>query len=494
MEGKEEEGSTGAGCRVYALSSPTPLPTTPPGHARVYCATDVLYRYLRRLNYAVTYVRNFTDVDDKIIKRAAEAGIEPSALAERFAAEFTADMDALGCLRPTAEPRATAHVGDMVAMIERIVAAGHGYAADDGTVWFDVASLPGYGRLSRRSLEDGRAGARVEADPGKRAPGDFALWKAAKPNEPSWPSPWGLGRPGWHIECSAMARALLGPVVDIHAGGADLVHPHHDNEIAQSQAAACTCDRESMPGGIDFVRYWCHFGFVNVEAEKMSKSLGNFFTVRDAVGRYGAPALRLFLLRMHYRSPLNFTHTGLAAAAARLYYIYATLAAARAESAATPDAPGGAAAAGTGRGVGGAAITAALAALSDDVNTAAALAALAPPLAAANELLTTKKGKKSPTRGADLANAAAGVTNVLDALGLAPPDVDAALADLKERALVRAGLTEADVDAAIAERAAARAAKDFAAADAVRLRLEEAGLALLDTPAGTAWQPAGGEE
>ena len=350
---KEAQGLTGAGFRVRCFDPP---PTHPPhhtGHARVYCATDVIYRYLRRLGYTVTYVRNFTDVDDKIIKRAAEAGIDPSTLAERFAAEFTADMDALGCLRPSAEPRATAHVGDMVQMIERIVAAGHGYAADDGTVWFDVASLPGYGRLSRRSLEDGRAGARVEADPGKRAPGDFALWKAAKPNEPSWPSPWGLGRPGWHIECSAMARALLGPVVDIHAGGADLVHPHHDNEIAQSQAAACACDREAMPGGTDFVRYWCHFGFVNVEAEKMSKSLGNFFTVRDAVGRYGAPALRLFLLGTHYRSPLNFTHSGLAAAAARLYYIYATLAAARAEAGAAPGSPAGAADAAAGRGVGG---------------------------------------------------------------------------------------------------------------------------------------------
>ena len=289
-----------------------------PGHARVYCATDVLYRYLRRLGHDVAYVRNFTDVDDKIIARAAESGVTPSALAERFAAEFTADMEALGCLPPTAEPRATAHVGDMVSMIERIISHGHAYAAPSGDVWFDVASLPGYGRLSRRTQDDNRPGARVEADPAKRSPADFALWKAAKPGEPSWPSPWGAGRPGWHIECSAMARALLGPVVDIHAGGADLVHPHHDNEIAQSQAAACDCDRPHMPGGVDFVRYWCHFGFVNVDAEKMSKSLGNFFTVRAAVDRYGARPLRLFLLGTHYRAPLNFTHAGLAAAAARL--------------------------------------------------------------------------------------------------------------------------------------------------------------------------------
>ena len=473
---------------------PPPVLSSPAGHARVYCSADVLLRYLRRAGHAVTYVRNFTDVDDKIIARAAEQGVDPAALAARFAAEFSADMASLACLPPTHEPRATAHVPDMVAMIERIVAAGHGYAAPSGDVLFAVDTLPGYGRLSRRSLDDNRAGERVAVSGDKRGAFDFVLWKSAKPGEPSWPSPWGPGRPGWHIECSAMARALLGPVVDIHAGGADLIHPHHDNEIAQSQAAACGCaaDKAAMPGGVDFVRYWCHYGFVNVDAEKMSKSLGNFFTVRDAVARYGGAPLRLFLLSTHYRSPLNFMHGGVEAAAARLYYVYGTLADARAAISAAGDAAAAAAAeadVSTGAGVGGAALSAALAGLADDVNTPAALAALAAPLAAVNELLTTKAGKKLPDRIPLLANAAAGATAVLDALGLAPADPTAALDTLRSLALGRASLTEADAAAGIAERAAARASKDYAAADAVRVRFEGKGITFLDSPTGTTWRP-----
>ena len=412
-----------------------------PGHARVYCCVDVLLRVLQSAGYEVTYVRNFTDVDDKIIARAAEAREDPLALAARYANEFHADMAALNCLPPTAEPRATAYVPQMVAMIQRILDAGHAYVSPSGDVLFSVADLPGYGRLSGRSLEDNRAGARVDVDTHKRSPFDFVLWKAAKPGEPTWESPWGPGRPGWHIECSAMAHDLLGPVVDIHAGGRDLIHPHHDNEAAQCQAAACECDKEEMGGGIDFVRWWVHLGFVTAaDNEKMSKSLGNFFTIRDATARYHPLALRLFLVGTHYRSPVAFSHAALEAASARLFYMWQALADAGAElegeegKVAATKAESDVVA---GCGLGGAALASARAALADDLGTPAALAALSAPLKAANDLVHTKKGRKAAGRLGDLANIRAGVRGVLGTLGLDPPDVRAGLDALKNFALVR---------------------------------------------------------
>eukprot|EP00878_Enallax_costatus_P021718 GHUV01023009.1.p1 GENE.GHUV01023009.1~~GHUV01023009.1.p1 ORF type:complete len:439 (+),score=129.35 GHUV01023009.1:281-1597(+) len=263
------------------------------GHARVYVAFDVLYRLLQHLQYDVQYVRNFTDVDDKIINRAAESGEDPLELSARFITEFHKDMADLACLPPTLEPKATDHIDAVITTIQQIIANGHAYSLPDGDVYFDVASLPGYGRLSGRSQDDNRAGERVAVDSRKRSPADFALWKAAKPGEPSWSSPWGPGRPGWHIECSSMISRLMGNVIDIHGGGRDLVFPHHENELAQSQAAAgpCSCGHDHTTkqhadgnGGSDtpqdFVRYWLHNGFVNVDSEKMSKSLGNFFTIR----------------------------------------------------------------------------------------------------------------------------------------------------------------------------------------------------------------------
>lgn len=474
------------------------------GHARVYVAVDVLVRTLAAAGYDVTYIRNFTDVDDKIIARAAAEGVEkgappdPAGLTRRMIAEFHTDMAALGCLPPSAEPRATAYVPSMVAMIGRILEAGHGYATPAGDVMFDVASLPGYGRLSGRdAAADNRAGERVAVDASKKSPFDFVLWKAAKPGEPTWPSPWGEGRPGWHIECSAMARDLLGPVVDIHAGGRDLIHPHHDNEAAQCQAAACECDRAAMPGGVDFVRWWVHAGFVTAAGgDKMSKSLGNFFTIRDAAASYAPSALRLFLVSTHYRSPIAYSGDALEAASGRLFYMYQTLADVEAALAGAAGGAGEAARDGVadalraGTGLGGEAASAAAAALADDLNTPAAVAALSAPLKVANDLVHTKKGRAAPGRLADLASIAGGVRCVLSWLGLDPPDLGAALEELKGRALVRAGLTPADVEAAIASRAAARAAKDWATADAERLKLEAAGLALLDGPAGTEWRPA----
>ncbi|KAI8476396.1 MAG: cysteinyl-tRNA synthetase [Monoraphidium minutum] len=466
------------------------------GHARAYVAFDVLYRVLRDLlRYDVQYVRNFTDVDDKIIKRANEAGEEPLALSARFIDEFHTDMAALGCLPPTLEPKATDFIPQMVATIQKIIDNGHAYAVDSGDVFFDVASLPGYGRLSGRSQEDNRAGERVAVDGRKRSPADFALWKAAKAGEPSWESPWGAGRPGWHIECSSMIRDVMGPVIDVHGGGRDLVFPHHENELAQSQAAAgCGCDAPHLHAGTDFVRLWMHNGFVNVDSEKMSKSLGNFFTIRDVLESYHPRALRWFLVSTHYRAAVNFTRRALDEAGDRAYYGYQTLADAEEALAAAGDA--GAAAVqqaerdlAAGEGEGAALVAAVRVALLDDLNTPAVLGELSAPLKAINDLLTTKAGRKNPNRLLLLARHAGAARAAAELVGLAPPDLGAALEELRRLALARAGLTAEQVAARIEARASARAAKDFAAADAVRVELAAQGILIMDTPQGTAWRP-----
>ena len=267
------------------------------GHARSILVFDMIYRYLRKKGYEVTYVRNFTDVDDKIIKRANEEGVSAKEIAERYIQAFYEDVDALGALRPTVEPKATEHIPEMIELIKRLEEKGIAYAVD-GDVYYEVRRFPGYGKLSGRSLEEMMAGARIEVDEKKRDPLDFALWKASKPGEPWWESPWGKGRPGWHIECSAMSMKYLGETFDIHGGGMDLIFPHHENEIAQSEGAT----------GKPFVRYWVHNGFVKINKEKMSKSLGNIILIRDILKRWDAEVLRLFLLKTHYRSPIDFTY------------------------------------------------------------------------------------------------------------------------------------------------------------------------------------------
>ncbi|HEY6105297.1 MAG TPA: cysteine--tRNA ligase, partial [Anaeromyxobacteraceae bacterium] len=279
--------------RFYACG-PTVYDHAHLGHARSYVVWDVVVRHLRARGLLVRYVRNYTDVDDKIIKRAAERGEDPAALARRYAGAFLEDMDALGCLRPDVEPRVTETIPEIVALIETLVARGFAYAPGNGDVYFAVRKFPEYARLSRRNLDDLLAGARVEPGEAKRDPLDFALWKGAKPGEPSWDSPWGKGRPGWHVECSAMTLKHLGAPLDIHTGGKDLVFPHHSNEIAQSVAAAGDGVHAES-----YARYWMHNGFLEVDSVKMSKSLGNFFTVRQVLGRYDAEALRLFLLGTH---------------------------------------------------------------------------------------------------------------------------------------------------------------------------------------------------
>jgi cysteinyl-tRNA synthetase len=441
------------------------------GHARCYVAWDVVVRHLRARGLAVKYVRNFTDVDDKIIKRAGEAGEDPVALAARFSRSYDEDMDALGNLRPDVAPRVSEHIPQIVRMIEALVAKEFAYAASNGDVYFRVRRFPEYGRLAKRNLDDLLSGARVEVGEAKEDPLDFALWKAAKPGEPAWDSPWGKGRPGWHIECSAMSAEHLGHPIDLHGGGKDLVFPHHTNEIAQSVAALG--DGAHADG---FARYWSHNGFVEIDHEKMSKSLGNFFTIKDVLARFAGEAVRFFLLGTHYRNPINYSDAMLVEAERRLGYLYETLEKADrlAQGVAPPAAEGPL-------------VEAARAALDDDFNAAAVLGLLAEAFTAAN-VLADRKGKKSPQDRAELAGFARDARRVGEELGILQRPPAEALLALREKAASRRGIDPALVERRIAERAEARRTKDFARSDALRDELSAMGVALMDGPQGTAWK------
>ncbi len=416
------------------------------GHARVMVVFDIIYRWLRHLGLDVTYVRNFTDVDDKIIRRAAERGISIEQLTGEMIDAFHEDAASLNCLPPTLEPRATRHMDAMIAMIERLIERGHAYVGESGDVLYAVRSFPDYGRLSGKRLEELEAGSRVEVDEGKRDPLDFVLWKRAKPGEPAWNSPWGAGRPGWHIECSAMSVCHLGETFDIHGGGMDLKFPHHENEIAQARGA---CDGH-------FARYWIHNGFVNINAEKMSKSLGNFFTIREIAERWHPEVLRMFILGTHYRSPLDFSTEAMDAAKAGLDRLYETarrLGGLPEEDVALPEAFARA--------------------MNDDFNTAEALAVVFETARAVNRKLDAGE---SPAAEA----AALGVMCRL--LGIVEQDVSGWFQG--------ADVDAKRVEALIAERAEARRQRDFARADAIRDELAAMGIALEDTPQGTIWRKA----
>ncbi|KAK6162086.1 hypothetical protein DH2020_001927 [Rehmannia glutinosa] len=449
------------------------------GHARVYVAFDVLYRYLKYLGYEVNYVRNFTDVDDKIIARANELGEDPINLSRRYCEEFHHDMTYLNCLPPSVEPRVSDHMPQIIDMIKQIIDNGCAYTIN-GDVYFSVDKFPGYGRLSGRKLEDNRAGERVAVDSRKKHPADFALWKSAKEGEPFWESPWGPGRPGWHIECSAMSAAYLGFSFDIHGGGMDLVFPHHENEIAQSCA---TCHESN-------VSYWVHNGFVTIDSEKMSKSLGNFFTIREVIVLYHPLALRLFLMGTHYRSPINYSELQLESASDRLFYIYQTLhdcvnTVTQYDEAGLKDSiPSG---------------TATcinkfqdecLTSMLDDLHTPVVLAAMSEPLKTINDLLHTRKGKKQELRIESLAALGKTIRNILTILGLLPDSYSEALQQLKDYALKRAKLTEDQVMKKIEERNVARKNKEYEKSDAIRKNLAAVGIALMDSPEGTTWRPA----
>jgi cysteinyl-tRNA synthetase len=425
-----------ANVRLY-VCGPTVYDLAHLGNARPVVVFDVLVRLLRHIYPRVTYVRNITDVDDKINARAAESGEPIGAITARTTVDFHADMAALGCLPPDIEPRATAHVPQMLDVIARLIAGGHAYAAD-GHVLFAVSSFPEYGALSGRSPDELLAGARVEVAPYKRDPGDFVLWKPSLPDQPGWDSPYGRGRPGWHIECSAMSWAHLGESFDIHGGGRDLLFPHHENELAQS-----TC---AFPHG-HFANYWLHNGMLRVDGEKMSKSLGNFFTVRDLLARAPGEAVRLLLLRTHYRAELDFTLDGLADARRELDRLYRALERTVAPAGGAPD-----------EGV--------VAALSDDLNTPAAIARLH---ALADAAMAGDAAASAGLR------AGAGLLGLLEA---------------EPSAWFRGGEDHSEIEAAIAERLAARRARDFARADAIRNALAARGIVLEDGPGGTTWRRA----
>ena len=440
------------------------------GHARSQIAFDVARRWLRASGYRVTYVRNITDIDDKILARARERGEPFEALTARFIAAMDEDFAALGIEKPDHEPRATAYIPEIVAMIGRLVERDFGYVGANGDVFYAVARFAKYGRLSGKKLEDLRAGERVEVDEAKRDPLDFVLWKRAKPGEPAWDSPWGMGRPGWHIECSAMAVALLGPAFDIHGGGMDLKFPHHENEIAQSCAA---CDAP-------FATLWMHNGFVRVDDEKMSKSLGNFFTVREVLEWVRDPeVVRYFIVNSQYRGPINYTPDSLAQADAALERLYLALRGVPVTAA----------------GEGGAATTRFNAAMDDDFNTPIAVAELQ---ALARET-NTAKAAGDLNKAAALAAEMRALGTRLGLLGL-EPEVFLRKRAAKQATGTEAGqggataaagdsLSDADIERLIEERAAARKSKNFKESDRIRDLLAANSVVLEDMPGGkTLWR------
>ncbi len=428
------------------------------GHARVLVVFDMVARWLRACGYRVVYVRNITDIDDKIIKRAKENGVSIRALTDRYIAYMNEDAAALGVLKPDHEPRATEYVSDMLRMIDALEKNGYAYVAANRDVCYSVRKFVGYGRLSGKSLEDLRAGERVDVAEGKQDPLDFVLWKHAKESEPDeakWDSPWGSGRPGWHIECSAMSSKLLGPHFDIHGGGQDLQFPHHENEIAQSEGA------QNANGQCAFVNYWMHNGFVRVDDEKMSKSLGNFFTIREVLKQYDAEVVRFFILRAHYRSQLNYSDAHLDDARGALTRLYTALKAVAPQPTAIDwNEPHAAKF---------------RAAMDDDFNTPEALAVL---FELANEV---NKTRSAPLAG--LLKALAGLLGLLErdaAQFLQAPSGDPA-----------GGLAAAEIESRIAARVAAKQAKNYAEADQIRQALLAAGVVLEDKPGGvTEWRRA----
>jgi len=432
------------------------------GNARPFILFDILRRHMEDMGYEVVYVQNFTDIDDKMINKARDLGISVDELAERFITAYFEDADALGIRRATMYPRATHYIPQIIKLVERLIERGHAYVVD-GDVYFDVLSFPGYGRLSKQSLEELLSGARVEIDPKKRHPLDFALWKAQKPGEPAWDSPWGMGRPGWHIECSAMAIDILGETIDIHAGGSDLLFPHHENEIAQAEAAT----------GKAFVRYWIHNGYLLIEEEKMSKSLGNIVSVREAMRLYSPLAIRLFMLSAHYRSPLSFSGEALnhaVSAAGRLQNGWKELSFAlqhRPRKKERDD-------------VLRETIEATEARyeeeLNDDFNTAGALGAAFDCVRAVNSYLAQHEEVDEES----LIEAERFLARVDRVMGII--DIER-LADIDD-------LMTSEIERFVSERERARKAKDFKKADAIREELAKKGIILEDTPHGTRWSKA----
>jgi cysteinyl-tRNA synthetase len=426
------------------------------GHCRFLITFDVIYRYLLSLGFEVEYVRNFTDVDDKIIKRAQDEQVSCDAITSRYIEEFNRDSSALGLLAPKIEPRATEHIAEIIKIIQQLERSGHAYEID-GDVYYSVATFAEYGKLSRKNIDELEAGARVEVDPRKHSPLDFALWKSSKPGEPSWESPWGNGRPGWHIECSAMSTKYLGQPFDIHGGGRDLIFPHHENEIAQSEAAA----------GRPLARYWLHNGFLNINQEKMSKSLGNFFTIREILADFDAVALRHYFLSSQYRSPMDFSVDGLNEAARGSDRIYETIDRIDRLQLSNFEAE-------RDRGL----IESFRREMDDDFNTPRALALIFDEVRALNRLLDEKK-----TKGIEQRCAALRV--MCDTLGLLQPGY---FERKKVRFLAKSPIKQDEIDGLIRRRDQARQNKNWPEADRLRDELSQRGILLEDAPEGTVWK------
>jgi cysteinyl-tRNA synthetase len=468
------EPQTPGKVRMY-VCGPTVYDSCHIGHARSVVIFDVIYRYLVSQGYEVTYIRNFTDVDDKIIHRANNLGISTTELAEKYINEFHEDMDALNNMRPSIEPKATEHIGKIVRFIETLFQKGFAYTVD-GDVYFPVESFKEYGKLSGRKLDDMEAGARVEVDPRKRNPFDFVLWKASKPEEPSWDSPWGKGRPGWHIECSAMSADYLGESFDIHGGGKDLIFPHHENEIAQSEAAF----------GKLFVKYWVHNGFVNINQEKMSKSLNNFKTIRDILKSYHPEALRLFLLSNHYRSPVDFNETAMRDASVGLEKVYAVLNRIQKKFGEFPDS---------------CRTLNSLKhdshenywmlfckAMDDDFNSALGIGVLFDVVRNVNRIMDDAGEQISPTQKDVIVNNCMDILQMGTILGILSETPSVFFEKNKLMESQKKSIDPDIIEAMIKDRVDARKAKDFKKADEIRDRLKALNVQIEDRPEGTIWK------
>jgi len=429
---------------------------------------DVIVRYLKVLGYEVTYVRNFTDVDDKIINRANERGVSTQELSERYIQEFHEDMDALKVGRATIEPRATAHIGDIIGVVERLISRGHAYEAG-GDVFYAVDTFKDYGKLSGRRLEEMEAGARVEVDERKRNPFDFVLWKGAKPGEPMWDSPWGKGRPGWHIECTAMSTHYLGHHFDIHGGGKDLIFPHHENEIAQSKGAFDSA----------FVNMWIHNGFLRIDQEKMSKSLGNFLMIKELLKEYHPETVRVFLLSNHYRSPIDYSYQAMTEAGTSLEKIYALLeridGTLESSDIGEGDSPGPL-------------WVSFCEAMDDDFNTAKGLGFVFETVREMNRLMDDVGGNPGEGDVARLRSVRADLRRIGNVLGILTQMPSQFFEQQKAELLEQKGVDVAVIERLIAERAEARRNKDWAKSDQIRDELSAMNILIEDRPEGTIWR------
>ncbi len=449
------------------VCGPTVYDTSHIGHARSVVIFDVIFRWLKASGYEVTYVRNFTDVDDKIINRANERGMSSAEISEKYIKEFHNEMDALNVLRPTIEPKATEHINDIIKFINELIAQDKAYYVEGSDVFFSISSFEGYGKLSGRNPDDMIAGARIAVDSNKRNPMDFTLWKPAKPGEPAWDSPWGPGRPGWHIECSAMSNRYLGQSLDIHGGGKDLIFPHHENEIAQSEALS----------GKPFVKYWVHNGFVDINNEKMSKSLGNFTMIKDVLETYHPEVIRLFLLSKHYRSPIDYNENSMDEVITSLDKIYTFLD--RAEKA-------------------GVDLSQSMdpgeewqlfaQAMDDDFNSARGMATIFDAVKKGNRILDGAGEGVQPEVFSQLSIICSDLKKMGEILGILSQPPTVYFKGKKEAGLAGGNIDPAMIDQLVMERTQARKDKNFARADEIRAQLDGMNIILEDGADGTTWK------